>query len=830
MARLNDPPKKTASPSLARASSSPPSDEDAEAAAQQLFTETESRSPVADVPPPSAVLGANILNAARIDHHNSSPPVDMARKVGGKLKRVSMVAEGPRQNLARRGDVYDIELSPEKGRYALPEKVNHKKLKVVRKKDKKAEQRKGHGPFASSDVPVLEAGGRESVEDLAPVGVEDNNDERLLPSSPSVAVAGSEDHVNDAVEETGRPEDVEIEEKLADGKPRCIAVSYKYDKRTGPHYQQCKKGGCYATKTGTRCSIHNDKPPAVRCGDVTVIEGTITQCHRTATVETINGARCPTHENQHAAQRSKSPVEEEIPTNAQPTSKRKLVSDTGSDVPRKPRRHLEQSLESSDPIKKNQPQVQIPVRKSKKQRTARDSIDVHDTTNTQIEERPERDPARKRARPRKQASSGTTKPSEEILDGAQRANSNEEESVQATNTTGGMASDDAYDEDASEHTASDPEEPDKAPRSVPEHTGDIETVFQFLDIEERTGKCQTKLARIIRRMCYRGAPKKEGSMSMDEVMESVDRVQSQLRLVHSELKEIDRPAFKADAYGHVFHHLTLFLEALYDWLSETCGTVTESLEALRILLPLMGHILTFKDTIATWNASVPQRHRGDRLIREVDSGLITPLRQVVKVYRTRLSQLEVAQRRLERLEALQRRVQQREEEERIQMEIQERKITAWKRWQELHVARMRCEPSPIRRKKLIITPLESLEAPEERDANGFEFERVPVFMPRSHPPHHSGSTRTDDHEWTDEEEAVLLEGLEHCTGPRVFEDIFQKYCNPNAKSHPYRGILRDCTVTDITVRSARFRAELHNFYQNNGWQIPDWVKSIPVYP
>ncbi|KAG9380038.1 hypothetical protein PtrSN002B_006357 [Pyrenophora tritici-repentis] len=819
MARLNDPPKRIgyeASPSATRASSPPPSNEDAEAAAQQLFTETESRSPVANVPPPSAVLGANLLNAARIEHRNSSPPVDMACKARGKLKRVTMVPDGPRQNLARRGDVYDIELSPEKGRYALPEKVNHKKLK----------------PIASSDAPVLEASGRQSVEVLAQVGVGDDNEERPLPPSPSqAAFAGTDDHVNEAVEETGRPEDVEIEETLADGKPRCIAVAYKYDKRTGPRYQQCKKGGCYATETGTRCSIHHDKHPAVRCGDITVIEGTTTQCHRIATVETINGARCPTHENQHAIQPPKSPVqEEEAPTSAQPTSKRKLVSETGSDMPQNPRRHLEQSLGSSDPIKRNQRQVQIPVRKSKKQRTDKEPIDVQDTANTEIGERSELEPAKKRGKPRKQASSGSTKSSDQVPGGAQSADSNREESVQATNTVGEVASDDAYVEDASQHAESDSEEREKAPRIVSEHTGDIETIFKFLDIEERAGKCQTKLARVIRRTCYRGAPKKEDDMSMDEVMESVDTVQSQLRLVHSELEEVDRPAFKADAYSHVFHHLTLFLEALYDWLSEKCGTVTESQEALRILLRLMGHILTLKDMITTWNVSVPQRYRGDRLIRDVDSGLITPLRQVVKVYRTRLSQLKDEQRRLEQLEELQRRVQQKAEEERIQMEIREKKLTAWRRWQELHVARMRCEPNPIRRRNLVITPLESIEAAEERDANGFEFERIPVFMPRSHPPHHSGSTRTDNHEWTDEEEAALLEGLEHCAGHRVLEDVFQKYCNPNAGSHPYRGILRDCTVTDITARSARFRAELCNLYQNNGWQIPDWVKSIPVLP
>ena len=783
----------------------------------------------------------------------------MAHKLGdaGKLKRVSIVPEGPRQNLARPGDLYDIDLSPEKGRYALPEKVNHKKLKVWKKKNNKVEQRRRHRPIDSSDTPLLVAGGRGPVEDLAHVEVGNDDDNHNQSSGEGrhsssslakVALASSDEHVNTAVEKTDRSEHVVIEEQLANGKPRCTAVSYKYDRHMGSRYQQCRRPGSYTTETGMQCRTHNDKPPATRCGEITVTQGTTTQCHRISTVETVNGARCPTHENQHATQRPKARAEGYIPSNAQLVSKRKLILLDGSDVPRKSKKSIPPSLDSSDPAEKNSPQVQIPVRKSRKQRSTKEPTNTGGNTDTGIDEQPELGHVRKVGRPRKQSSEENAGSIQQASDGVRRIVDNIEGSMQATTTAGGVASDNAPDEDESEHVNSDPDGSGKVPRYATEHTGDIETVFNFLDLEERPGNCQTKLATLIARMCLRFSPKQDDSMSMDELMERVNRVHVQLKRIHTDLEETDQPAFKTDAYGHVFCYLTLLLKAVYDWMSGNCGTVTESLEALRILSPLIGDILALKDTVATWNVSVAQRYKGDRMVRDVDSRLIAPLRRVEKVYRTRLSQLENVQRRREQQEVIQRRAQQQAEAEQMYMEAQEKRRKAWTRWQALHIVRMQCEPNPHRRQKLVITGVEPLEAAGERDANGFEFERVPVFTSRSHPPQHSRLTRSDNHDWTEEEEMALIHGLEHCaglfksfptvnrytlmvqSGPRVFEGIFQRYCDPRGPPHLHRGALRNCSVTEITARSARFRADLHNLYQNNGWQIPEWVKSIPVLP
>ncbi|KAL6709984.1 hypothetical protein ACN47E_000769 [Coniothyrium glycines] len=108
----------------------------AEAAAHQLLDEAgaaRSLVPTRTHMQPAAVLGANLLNAARVDHARSSP-TDMAHQTRpGKLKSVpsTSIVRHARQNLARRGDQYDIELSPVKGELAVPGKASAKSSQIV---------------------------------------------------------------------------------------------------------------------------------------------------------------------------------------------------------------------------------------------------------------------------------------------------------------------------------------------------------------------------------------------------------------------------------------------------------------------------------------------------------------------------------------------------------------------------------------------------------------------------------------------------------------------------------------------------------------------------
>lgn len=60
-------------------------------------------------------------------------------------------------------------------------------------------------------------------------------------------------------------------------------------------------------------------------------------------------------------------------------------------------------------------------------------------------------------------------------------------------------------------------------------------------------------------------------------------------------------------------------------------------------------------------------------------------------------------------------------------------------------------------------------------------------------------------------------------GPEVFRNIFKKYCRPG-------GRLRDFTVPEITAQAAYIRSILLSQYQANNWEIPDWIKKIPVLP
>jgi hypothetical protein len=43
-------------------------------------------------------------------------------------------------------------------------------------------------------------------------------------------------------------------------------------------------------------------------------------------------------------------------------------------------------------------------------------------------------------------------------------------------------------------------------------------------------------------------------------------------------------------------------------------------------------------------------------------------------------------------------------------------------------------------------------------------------------------------------------------------------------------VLRDFRVLDIVTKAAEFRSTLPAAYQENGWDMPEWVRQIPVLP
>ncbi|KAI4911320.1 hypothetical protein J4E85_011229 [Alternaria conjuncta] len=742
MARLKDAPKQAAP-----RPSSPSSDDNA--ATQQLLAE--SNSPSANPPSSSAVLGANLLNAAR----------------PGKLKRVSILPEGARQNLAIRGDPYEIELSPEKGRYALPEKVNHKPLKINRKRKEKKKPAKKK---VQATVETVE--------------------ERSDVPAPSSELPVHND-ARPQVDEDERVEDLAVAEPEIRSSPPELAP---------PEYTPSKAA------------------PPIR--DTGVVDPTGTT--------SLDGEPAGAQDDSSRTRR---------------TLKRKSESDHNeeqtSKFPRKQRRTTGESSAS----RKSHPQVRIPVRRSSQQQdvaTATGHDDVQSTregaerTYAQREEfllRLINGPARK-LKPRKNRTNGTAESSQQLPANERGLQKRAEPPKQAPEVADVPETEhapviDAFGDDSSDDEASSvAEEADNITRPAG-RPGNIDAVFEFLNLEVRPGKCRTKLATTIRRACktYR-AHLQEGDLSLDTVVDEADDLRGALGQISIDIEKKDQRAFKRDAYRHVFRALTLYLESLYTWLQDNGGEVTESLEAMKVLSPLMDRILAFKDSITEWNVSVPQRSKSDRLIKDVDIGLIAHLRQVAKTYRGHLSRLKAREEHRKIQEDFERRMQEREEEENRKLELEEARTQRWKRWQALHIVRLTCEPDARRRSKLAITRLEDLE---ERDANGVVFERLPVFTSRSAPPHRQASALSNKPEWTEREETALLEGLRHLAGPQVFEKIFTTYCQPDS-SHPLSGHLRDRSVAEIVTKAAQFRSDFQKLFQNNGWEIEEWITKIPVLP
>jgi len=727
------------------------------------------------LPAPSAVLGANLLNAARINP--PSFPGWKGKQGQGKLKRVSLKRdESSKQNLAVRGDPYEIELSPEKGKYALPEKVNHKPLKILKKKKKKGKAKavdlSSDAPVASSDLPVQTEGGlqvdpEELVENLALPG-DLVSAETDLHSSPPRLVPSQSDTV--AVDNT-----------------------------------------------------RHETPPSV-------------------------GER-PSDALEHLA-------------NTRAVSKRKSESEHGDDRPAKCQREQRQTTAESVSSRKAHPRVRIPVRRRSQEQSTTEKVDHsnHEQGTQEIADDPvqEKGSRPKRAAPklksRRKLTNDTTVTSQPLPARKRGPQIHAKPSKKATeianvveieSASGSAQSDyESEREPDAERSESISDDGHKTVRPTGQ-PGSIETVFEFLNLKPRPGKCETKIATSIIHKCnVHRIHLQDSDIPTEQVAEDVNDLQEMLRQINTRVKEKDQRAFKGDAYGHVFRAIILYLEALYIWLDENDGAVADSLGALRILSPLIRQILAFKDTVADWNVFVPKHFKGDRIIKDVDISLIAHLRHVDKTYRRCLSRLEATEQHRKQQAELDRKMkEQKEEEDRKTMSL-EAQTQRWKRWQDLHIKRMLCETDPHRRLKLAITRLENLE---EKDANGVVFERLPVFTSRSAPPHRQASRLDDSQEWTEQEETALLDGLKRYAGtfhllcrvsrfytnrhigPQVFEKIFTMYCKPNP-SRPLGGCLRERSVAEIVTKAAQFRSNLQKLYQDNGWVVEDWVTKIPVMP
>ncbi|KAF1925065.1 uncharacterized protein M421DRAFT_424092 [Didymella exigua CBS 183.55] len=421
-------------------------------------------------------------------------------------------------------------------------------------------------------------------------------------------------------------------------------------------------------------------------------------------------------------------------------------------------------------------------------------------------------------------------------DDAEEQNDGQEGDVEIDSTTHNQASsegqdgerhdeqdEDAEDEDAEEKDAEDEDVEGAGGRDDDDATTErstlptLGTVFNFVHDGERPGLCAVGLARQIHRTCDRALVTLSGEgCSFDQITASKDNIIHRLASIRTNIQEDTRCDFKRDAFAYLFRVLTRVLEAMHDNLQEKVGEVRESLEAMQVLHPFICEMLGFKDTMDSWKVKLQGRGQGDRIIKGVESGLIAPLRVVEKDLKKRLSALRKAEQdRQTRIEF--QRQREKEEQKMVNKEESLRSMRERrKRWQDLHIARMQCEPDPHRRRRLRFVEVPAMA---ETDANGNQFERVPFFGERSAPPP-SSVTLIGDREWSEKQDTVLLDALQSSAS---LERIFRRHCGPG-------GALRDLSVSDFANKLAWVRSAWAQLSHQHGWELPEWVKNTPVLP
>jgi hypothetical protein len=680
-------------------------DVDAAAPAQQLTTDTHATT--SPKPDSSAVLGATLLNAARIDYRPSSPP-RMPRKPGnGRLSRVGMHTEPRRVDLARpRENVWDVPESPEKGPFALHGRVNRAPLKIRKKKQKMAPpEMQNHGllPATSSPQPQVEHSGGQTrhLEDSDPVHGSP------IRSSPPQLVPDSKHAVG---------KDVQIQANFPGGAPRCTVTSYRSDKPAGPRYEQCHNAGTNTTSWGLRCNLHMQKPGSVRCEHILDQDGGAVQC-RTAGIK--GSSRCGKHTH----------------LDGRPKSARKRRIDDADDAngthPKSPKLSLT----------KFQPEVHVPMRRGTKPKKTNE-ISTTEGSYSGLQQ-------------------GATELIQDIAPGsAHHDGSTQLQGIQDFDSNG------AGDDDDAQATGQISGQEDRA------HTM-LKRVFKFLDLGKRAGRCQTDLCLRMKSDCNKTISLfTKHVLRVEDLAQNTEHVQTALRKLHGVKKE-DRCAVKEDMYGHVFRSLTRLLRSLHNHLSKEIGNVTQSLEAVRIVSPFIHEILATKDLIASWKVQVPQRHNGDRIIKDVDSHLIAPLREVGLLFSKLLSQLEHEERNHAELAEAERKNKNRAEEATRTRIANEKERDRWERWQRLHITRMYCEPDPQRRRAHLF--ISKLDGVQEKDANGITFERVPIFKNRNPNPLHWSLSSAQARTWSSVEETALIDGLKHFMGALIYTTT----CMPN---------------------------------------------------
>jgi hypothetical protein len=735
-----------------------------ESAEQQLFAESQaSPAKPRQTPTTSAVRSANLLNAARVDklrpasHPPSSPPppytnvsavadaVEDMTGGTGKLKRPSFIravmARNPRQNLARRGDIYEIGESPQKNGsapYALVEAVNRNKpLKKVKK---------GSKADVQSDEPEA-AHQPSSPPSAQPVRVADEDEpptmetEALRLSSPPLTTRSKTDHSPKQQGKSGRLAGKTAEVSLPDKKPRS--------KRKATREPFAEEGPSKSPRRETpdalepsTASLPNGEALPVRSKKLITLPKpsartrAATKSSKSSKDGDVDGREVVDLQNNNDSEPRPAKRGRGRPSNAAKSKPTQPAPDPQYDAEAEAR-----------PTKRG---------RGRPSRASGDSSKQPDSTSS--------GPGRPRRKERQANSKPTEDQREPILVGSTRAvngvlreTASDSELLAAANTDELQTSE----ADVSDSAGSAESEPEM-------DTGiAFKKVLAFSESEKRRGNCQSEQAAHIRRQCRAGKRLlQQPETTIKDVTASIRELRTTLSQYGADSDSTERKQLKADAYGHLFRELVACLIHIHAWLEKGYGEVTEALEAMRALFTLAHAILSFKDMISSWKLSTRSKDVG--MVKSIDRNLIVPLRSVVDTYSINYNELKTQKQE----EEVRRRKEEVLEEERRREAKAELQKDRWKRWQDLHVWRQQCEPDSQRRRRLVIDAKLFEARFDERDANGVKFERIPLFRDRDSPPPQAGAV--SEEQWDDTQMAALIEGL------TMFAGRFQNICPVSA--------------------------------------------------
>lgn len=688
----------------------------------------------------------------------------MPRKPGnGRLKPVSVFTE-PRHFAHPRGNIWEIPLSPEKLPFKPRESLPRVTLKITKKsRAAEAPPEDYDSLFVSEDGD--EPGSHGNIE-------ADDHEHNLDHGAPMrSSLPGGVQALDDTMEN-----DVQIEEFTSRGATRCAEVSYRYDKPAGPRYEQCHNAA-KKSNDGPRCGRHLQNPGSIRCKHIIDQDGQETQC----LMPGVKGSNsCPRHAKldipmRRPDQKRKSTedqdVESRLPKSPRLLKNGKVRSTSQLDEPSS-KGGRQQARGSST---QSQPAVQMPARRGRppRQRSAGSKTvsdtpvqdDVAESIETTLSASPRSKGCTKSQPQSSDISTANTlrrelpkcgKPAKAL----EMSKDSHPDAKPLANDGQGKESQDGEDIDGNDNDEAELEEEEDSAKDA--YTPKpLARVLEYLELEKRSGNCQTEFCRKIKSACdTTGILIRKHNPSSKEVNQKLETVQAMLRTVRAAAKD-QHAEVKADMYGYVFRSLAKLLASLFKHFSARDGDFTKSLRPIRILFPFVHDIIALKDLLASWKVTVPQRYSGDRLVADVNSLLIPPLRDLETLLNRRLNQLEQSQRNIERLADLEQKIEEEEMEAARKHEVSQSRNKRWRRWQDLHIARMECEPDPRRRKYLTIIKLEDLE---EKDANGVVFERVPVFKDRNSTPSRWPSSTATARPWSDEQELALMDCLEKFAG------------------------------------------------------------------